>query len=214
MVKKVSDLDVSNTPLLIVPENSKESYFINPKFLRTIEGVSPDLYKNGSLSGWNPGGGGGGGGGNNLAPSLDDIVGTPVQEKYYEQGKLKVKVTFTLKNSSAEPIIGFDARVATSLTAPTSLTSPFLSPGTGTLGSTAFSVTNGTWANFPTSYSYQWRYLTSGGWTSYGGATSATWTPPSSLSTTFGFLYTIACNVTATNAAGSTTAISNSVSVN
>jgi hypothetical protein len=119
MVKKVSDLDVSNTPLLIVPENSKESYFINPKFLRTIEGVSPDLYRNGSLSGWVPKEGfpeDALGVEERIAPSLDDIVGTPIQEKYYEQGKLKVKITFTLKNTSSDPIVGFDARVASTVT--------------------------------------------------------------------------------------------------
>lgn len=98
---------------------------------------------------------------------------------------------------------------------PTIVTSPSISPGSGTLGSTSFSVSTGTWNANPavSSYSYQWYYLTTGGWSSYGGATSSSWTPPASLANITGFLYTIYCVVTATNTVGSTIAGSNSVSV-
>jgi hypothetical protein len=98
---------------------------------------------------------------------------------------------------------------------PKIVTSPAITPTSGTLGSTSFSCSTGSWDANPavSSYSYQWYYLTTGGWSSYGGATSSSWTPPASLAGVSGFLYTIYCVVTATNTVGSTTAGSNSVSV-
>lgn len=216
MVKKVSDLDVSNTPLLVVPENSKEAYFINPKFLKKVEGISSELFAGGSLNGSSPGGGvppsGDNGGTTTKSPSLDDIIGTPVQETYYDQGVLKVKVTFTIKNSSQDPIVGFDARIAVSVTTPVNTAQPFVTPGTGSAGSTLFTSTNGTWSNFPTLYEYQWKFNDQGStWVSIAGATNQTYTPPANYVSLYGS--GLRCYVTATNEAGTSTIYSNTVTV-
>lgn len=84
--------------------------------------------------------------------------------------------------------------------------------GSGYYGD-SHSCSTGSWTNSPTSYTYQWYYLTTGGWSSYSGATSSSWTPPASLTNISGYLYTIKCIVTATNANGSTPADSNSISL-
>lgn len=220
MVKKISDLDVSNTPILAVPENSKEAYFINPKFLRIVPGLSSELFVSGFLNGntGDTGGGvppgGDGGNQNTKAPSLADIVGTPVQEVYYDQqGLLKVKVTFTINNSSPDPIIGFDARVATNLTTPVNTTQPFVSPSSGTAGFATFTSTDGSWSNFPTSYTYQWKFNDQGStWVSIAGATSKTYSPAANYVSLYG--NGLRCYVTATNDAGTSTIYSNTVTVN
>jgi len=64
------------------------------------------------------------------------------------------------------------------------------------------SVTNGTWINSPTSYTYQWQRNNS---TNIGGATSSTYVVQNA-----DLGYTINCRVTAINAFGSSTANSNS----
>ena len=96
--------------------------------------------------------------------------------------------------------------------APSIITAPSVTPTSGTLGSTTLSVTNGTWNGSPYGFTYYWYYLTTSGWNGTG-VTSSTYTPPASLASTSGFLYTFYCRVTAQNLAGSTSADSNSVSL-
>lgn len=68
-------------------------------------------------------------------------------------------------------------------------------------GQQTVTVTNGSWTNNPTSYSYQWQRKTiNGGWTNLSGATSSSYT---TSTTVIG--YELGCNVTATNSRGSTT---------
>jgi hypothetical protein len=75
--------------------------------------------------------------------------------------------------------------------------------GTGTVGQ-VLSVTNGTWTNSPTGYTYQW--LRAGA--NIAAATAATYTLVAADSTN-----NVSCRVTATNAAGSASATSNSIAV-
>lgn len=75
--------------------------------------------------------------------------------------------------------------------------------GTGTVGQT-LSVTNGNWQYVPTSYAYQW--LRNGA--AIAGATAATHLLVAADSGT-----SVSCQVTATNAAGSTPIISNAIAV-
>jgi len=79
--------------------------------------------------------------------------------------------------------------------------------GTAQVGQT-LSTTNGTWSGSPTSYGYQWQRDNSGGgvYSNIGGATSSSYTL---VSADLGC--NVRCVVTATNAAGSTSANSNAV---
>ena len=88
---------------------------------------------------------------------------------------------------------------------PTLISSPSITPTSGYFDATTFTCSTGSWNGNPTSYTYSWKYLTTGGWQSYG-VTTSTWTPPSSLKNIFGFLYTISCTVVASNSAGSSSA--------
>jgi len=74
--------------------------------------------------------------------------------------------------------------------------------GTATQGQT-LTVSNGTWSNTPTSYTYQWQHTT----TNISGATSSTYV----LDATY-VGETIRCVVTATNVTGSASATSNATS--
>jgi hypothetical protein len=86
---------------------------------------------------------------------------------------------------------------------PVNLTAPVAS-GAATVGS-VLTVTNGTWSNFPSSYTYQWRR----GAANIAGATAATYTLVAADSTT-----TVTCRVTAHNGAGASAfAASNGISV-
>ena len=86
---------------------------------------------------------------------------------------------------------------------PVNTTAPAVT-GAGAVGNT-LSVTNGNWTYVPTSYAYQW--LRDGA--NIAGAISATYLLVAADST-----HSIACSVTATNAAGSTVApLSNAIAV-
>ena len=75
--------------------------------------------------------------------------------------------------------------------------------GTATVGNT-LSVTNGTWLNTPTSYTYQWKRDT----VAIESATNATYVLVEDDAGT-----SITCTVTAINAAGSTAATSNALAI-
>ena len=88
------------------------------------------------------------------------------------------------------------------------LASPVISRTSGTYN---YSTTNGSWNNFPTSYSYQWRAQTSLPYPPYYstidvGTDSSSYTS----SSTYDY-YSIYCIVTASNSGGSGTATSNSI---
>lgn len=115
MTKKISDVEVSNTPLIRVNRWSKEAYYMNPKYLDIIEGQDFDQYQ--KLSGYtnspitidlpegeNP---------QVKAPSLADIESV-TKTVYYDPAtkKARAKLVIKIRNSSPEPIIGIDARIA------------------------------------------------------------------------------------------------------
>jgi hypothetical protein len=115
MTKKISDVEVSNTPLIRVNNWSKESYYMNPKYLDIVEGQDFDQYQR--LSGYgaspinidlpegeNP---------SVKAPSLSDIESV-TKTVYYDLAtkKARAKLVIKIRNSSTEPIIGIDARIA------------------------------------------------------------------------------------------------------
>lgn len=91
---------------------------------------------------------------------------------------------------------------AATVAVPANTVAPAIS-GTPTVGQT-LSVSNGTWSGSPTSYAYQWRR----GGLDISGATSSSYAlVPADAGTS------ITCRVTATNAGGSTGAISNAVTI-
>ena len=97
--------------------------------------------------------------------------------------------------------------------APVNTVAPSVTPTSGTVGSTTYSSTTGTWTNSPTSYAYQWQYLDQGStYLSISGATSSSYSPPSNFFS-LGYASPIRCRVTATNASGSTAAFSNTATV-
>lgn len=84
---------------------------------------------------------------------------------------------------------------------PVNTVAPALSSSAAYVGQ-ELTASNGTWSNSPSSYSYQWFWADTV--TPISGATSASYTP-----VTGDLGHTLARNVTATNAGGSTTASSN-----
>lgn len=101
----------------------------------------------------------------------------------------------------------------TIISPPVNTSSPTISPSSGVEGSTTYSVTsNGTWTNSPTSYTYQWVYNNGGlGWAAIGGATGSSYSPSVGYVSLYGS--SLACEVTAYNAGGSNTAMSNQATV-
>lgn len=85
--------------------------------------------------------------------------------------------------------------------APTNSVAPVIS-GTGTEGNTLTVTSNGTWANSPTSYTFQWKR----GGTNIAGETGSTY-----LLSATDVGTNITCAVTATNAGGSASATSNAI---
>jgi len=102
----------------------------------------------------------------------------------------------------------------TVVSAPVNTVAPVVSPSSGPAGSTTFSTTNGTWSPDDADgvYAYQWQFYDSGSlYGSISGATSSTYTPASNYVSVYGSV--LRCRVTATNATGSTSAVSNEVTV-
>lgn len=115
MTNKKSDIEISNTPLINVKRWSKEAYYMNPKYLNILEGSDLDQYKriSGSATGeilidFPPGEDS-----NIKAPQLADIESV-TKSVYYDPAtkKARAKLVIKIRNSSTEPIIGIDARVA------------------------------------------------------------------------------------------------------
>ena len=107
-------------------------------------------------------------------------------------------VTGTNLKGSVNATSAATAAITVGGVAPTNSTLPVVS-GTDVVGS-VLSATNGTWANTPTSYTYQWK--DSG--TNISGATANTYTLVSGDAGA-----TVTCVVTATNSTGSASATSN-----
>lgn len=103
-------------------------------------------------------------------------------------------------------VAGLLLAATASAAAPSNTVAPTVT-GTPKVGQT-LSVSNGTWSNSPTSYSYQWQRCTSGTCTNIAGATTQTYVVKSADAGR-----TLRAVVTATNADGSSTANSNQTSV-
>jgi hypothetical protein len=112
-----------------------------------------------------------------------------------------IKCTVTATNAGGSTAQDSNTTGAIVIAAPVNTVAPAVT-GTAKTGQT-LSTTNGTWSNSPSSYTYQWK----AGGTNIGGATSSTFVV---TDTQHGA--TITCQVTATNAGGSTAQISNATS--
>jgi hypothetical protein len=95
-------------------------------------------------------------------------------------------------------------KAAVLISPPSNTVLPVITPSTGIIVGTVLTVSNGTWANSPTSFAYQW---TRNG-TNIAGATTSTYTIQAIDAGT-----NIAATVTATNSIGSTPAAANAVTV-
>lgn len=136
-------------------------------------------------------------------------------------GASQTGVSFTFTPGSAPQTTPTDktssntgsGSVTYTVPAPVNTVAPSVTPTSGTVGSTTYSSTTGTWTNSPTSYAYQWQYLDQGStYLSISGATSSSYSPPSNFFS-LGYASPIRCRVTATNASGSTAAFSNTATV-
>jgi len=100
--------------------------------------------------------------------------------------------------------------------APINTVAPTITPTSGTVGVTQYSVdSNGTWdpVDADGTYEYLWQSYDTPTYVSAPGTNnSSTYTPPSDFLTS-GYLSPIRCRVTATNASGSTAAFSNTATV-
>lgn len=109
-------------------------------------------------------------------------------------------IRYNTTTSTIEAYVNGAWGVFTVTVPPTNTVAPVIS-GTASQGQT-LTTTNGTWANSPTSYTYQWLANA----TAIGGATSNTFVL---TSTQVGA--NVTCNVTAYNAGGNSTATSNAL---
>ena len=132
------------------------------------------------------------------------INGTGVSISGTVNGTNQVTPTFKSTSASAGP---FYLTYTTPLSAPT-ISGSYISPSSGTAGSTTFTAYAGTVTGNPTpTISYQWQYFSSSSYTfvNVSGATGQSYTPPSNFNTLYpnlGFY----CLITATNSQGSATA--------
>ena len=124
-------------------------------------------------------------------------------------------------------VTGFNSTYSTSFTstsgsvsvnrpAPINTVAPVISPTSGTVGVTTYSVvSNGTWNPDDADgvYEYLWQSFDTPSYISAPGTNNqSTYTPPSNF-LTLGYQSPIRCRVTATNASGSTAAFSNTATV-
>ena len=126
---------------------------------------------------------------------------------YYFTGAIPVVKIYNRAISSTEVATDFNYYAPRYLV-PTNSSSPAIT-GTATLGQT-LTVSNGTWTNTPSTYTYSWsRSSTSGGtYTAISGATSSTYTVTADDVGQY-----LKATVTATNTAGTATSTSSSVTI-
>ena len=100
--------------------------------------------------------------------------------------------------------------------APVNTVAPTITPTSGTAGTTTYSVNSvGSWTNSPTGYTYQWKYQDQPGvFLNISGAISSSYSPPSNFFSGLFYASPIRCDVTASNAGGSSSpAASNTATV-
>lgn len=129
----------------------------------------------------------------------------PAFTSYYRFVVTAVNSTYSTSATSTS------SSVSVNRPAPINSVQPTITPSTGTVGVTQYSVnSNGTWDPDDADgvYEYLWQSFDTPTYVSAPGTNNlSTYTPPSNF-LTLGYLSPIRCRVTATNASGSTSAIS------
>lgn len=136
------------------------------------------------------------------------LADMPAFTSYYRFSVTATNSTYSTSATSTS------SSVSVNKPAPINTTAPAVTPTSGTQGVTTYTTTNGSWNpdDADGTYGYQWQYNDQGStWLSISGATSSTYLPPSNFLSTY--VSPIRCAVTATNATGSTSAVSNEVTV-
>jgi hypothetical protein len=130
----------------------------------------------------------------------------PAFTSYYRFVVTAVNSTYSTTATSTS------SSVSVNRPAPINTVAPTISPSSGTVGVTEYSVTsNGTWdpVDADGTYEYLWQSYDTPSYVSAPGTNNlSTYTPPSNF-LTLGYSSPIRCRVTATNASGSTAAFSN-----
>jgi hypothetical protein len=120
-------------------------------------------------------------------------------------------VVTALNSTYSTSAVSTSSSVSVNQPAPINTVPPTITPSTGTVGVTQYSVnSNGTWDPVDTDgvYEYLWQSFDTPTYVSAPGTNNlSTYTPPSDF-LTLGYLSPIRCRVTATNASGSTSAVS------
>ena len=134
----------------------------------------------------------------------------PAFTSYFRFVVTAVNSTFSTSATSTS------SSVSVNRPAPINTVAPTISPSSGTVGVTQYSVTsNGTWDPVDADgvYQYLWQSFDTPTYVSAPGTNNlSTYTPPSDFLTS-GYLSPIRCRVTAVNASGSTAAFSNTATV-
>lgn len=134
----------------------------------------------------------------------------PAFTSYYRFVVTAVNSTYSTSFTSTS------GSVSVSRPAPINTVAPTISPSSGTVGVTEYSVTsNGTWDPVDADgvYQYLWQSFDTPSYVSAPGTnTLSTYTPPSNF-LSLGYSSPIRCRVTAVNASGSTAAFSNTATV-
>jgi hypothetical protein len=141
------------------------------------------------------------------ALTIDDM---PAYTSYYRFVVTASNSTYSTSTTSTS------SSVSVNQPAPINTVAPTITPASGTIGVTEFSVnSNGTWNPVDTDgvYTYLWQSSDTPTYVSAPGTNNlSTYTPPSNFFT-LGYSSPIRCRVTATNASGSTSAFSNTATV-
>jgi hypothetical protein len=134
----------------------------------------------------------------------------PAFTSYYRFAVTAVNSTYSTSFTSTS------GSVSVNRPAPINTVAPTISPSSGTVGVTQYSVTsNGTWdpVDADSVYDYLWQSYDTPSYISAPGTnTLSTYTPPSNF-LSLGYQSPIRCRVTAANASGSTSAFSNTATV-
>jgi hypothetical protein len=138
------------------------------------------------------------------------LADMPAFTSYYRFAVTATNSTYSTTTTSTS------SSVSVNQPAPVNTVAPTITPSSGTVGVTQFSVnSNGTWDPVDTDgvYQYLWQSFDTPTYISAPGTNNlSTYTPPSNF-LTLGYLSPIRCRVTATNASGSTSAFSNTATV-